>query len=710
MQTRIKNNTSISYILVGKESPFVSPILPPEAFEENSVLSFIRHCPEDIFQIYSPRDYLALNLIKEFGGYDFQSTTYEGILQMPQYKNKLILYFIDCEAGNHLEIHKALTQSDHSLIYFNFFSKSGYVKTGVLNEVVDPTDFISKIFNNQAQILKQLRSSIEELLPFVSMDNRDYNKYHYFSPTQNNYHLINSLLGNFCIDLSYFRNQNDMMKETDEASNNPDLWTRQNMQVDQILKIDNFTMALYKLEAVKLYTHNEPRYAPLILIFPFHNPSLKVMYDKKKIAPIMMEQTNNYVSFSDSPTVSFAGEIIRRRLHFIDDVAMLHASFKRSPLIRMPVKGKTLYTELSFIGPLSFGNMERPGYRRKLKKLITRIGSELADKYMSLEMQSILTKRDSQIVVISDLPIEWIEINGVPLSFTHDICRLPETTMHSLMRHYVFNNMFNHSISKNILKKTLVIFGCDESNFQHWQNIANNLSDEIGFKTAKCTSLADIKKAIIENKPELLIFDCHGQYDKSKNQTYLLIGEEQLTQDYLVKNNLGAPLVFISACGTAPTYSFVDSISNGFFETGAMSVTTTYLPISIHGGSMIYIRLLQQLSMASNQAIHKNWLNFVSHIIRTSVIHNMHLSARANGGLTKEEYTVENSRTLVESMFFKKRRELFIRLELEIKKLPVDEKKPFSNMIPEYLFYSTLGRADLILFESWKEKHEEINT
>ena len=48
----------------------------------------------------------------------------------------------------------------------------------------------------------------------------------------------------------------------------------------------------------------------------------------------------------------------------------------------------------------------------------------------------MMQKRVSQIVAMTDLPIEWTMIDGVPLAFSHDVCRLPETPIPSLLSIY----------------------------------------------------------------------------------------------------------------------------------------------------------------------------------------------------------------------------------------------------------------------------------
>jgi hypothetical protein len=99
-----------------------------------------------------------------------------------------------------------------------------------------------------------------------------------------------------------------------------------------------------------------------------------------------------------------------------------------------------------------------------------------------------------------------------------------------------------------------------------------------------------------------------------------VLGNEILTADTIVKHVIHAPLVFLSACNTAPTYGTINSIANAFFETGSLTVTTTYLPINVNSGSVLYLRLLNNLQMVARDGIHQNWLAFLSHLIRTSII------------------------------------------------------------------------------------------
>ena len=61
---------------------------------------------------------------------------------------------------------------------------------------------------------------------------------------------------------------------------------------------------------------------------------------------------------------------------------------------------------------------------------------------------------------------------------------------------------------------------------------------------------------------------------------------------------------------------------------------------------------------------------------------------------------------LTELMFFEKRKDVYIEIQnMDYHGLKLD----IQNLPNEYLYYSHLGRADLIEFESWSEKRVKIN-
>lgn len=150
----------------------------------------------------------------------------------------------------------------------------------------------------------------------------------------------------------------------------------------------------------------------------------------------------------------------------------------------------------------------------------------------------------------------------------------------------------------------------------------------------------------------------------------------------------------------------VYTLANGFVQSGSLAVTSSYLPLDVSESSTVYLRLLEQLSVASSQSIHKNWLAFISHILRSSYIHQAFYNYYKNTKKSIVDVAVNGLSTqyLTRSMIFDCRRKVYEELHagLDVEGIHVDT----SHKIPHYLMYTTLGRADLIDFESY---HEELN-
>jgi len=461
----------------------------------------------------------------------------------------------------------------------------------------------------------------------------------------------------------------------------------------------------------------DSKLSPIVLVLPFHNPDLKKIHGGKAlIDTIQVEQTENYINVIETKEdidleMYTAGiKVLRMRLNYLDDVAFLHSSFLYSPIIRFPIYGKSIYRELSFFRTQAFPNLTTPKNWRKIKKSIFKFGKILSDKILSDKLSKLIKARDGQVVCISDVPIEWLLIDGVPLSFSHDVCRLPETSLHGLMSIFASNKTMSYSIPEEVLEHTLVIMGSDETHFRVWQDHVIDLSKSKKFIVRECNSIEEVKKAVLEFNPHILIFDCHGDYDEKTRSSFLWIGDEKLCGEDVIQNNIFAPIIFLSACGTAPTYGTINPIGNAFFETGSISITSTYLPISVEAGSVLYIRILHMLEKASKNGLHKNWLSFVSHIIRTSWIIEAYGKALGQEKAINKQTLIEsNSNDLIESMFFSKRRKIFKEMDNRISKLTTSNRLFFSEIIPEYLLYSNLGRSDLIYFDSWKKEHLDKN-
>lgn len=544
-----------------------------------------------------------------------------------------------------------------------------------------------------------------------------------FLPAAINTQTMNSMVGNW----GYHRVktpqeiQHQASIEATEAVKFIDHFNRQNILTEQIKKLYAIEKEARRLFEV-IPRFRDQFYAPLILALPYNSKDTRKAFANIKFAcpeerniakdlefVLSQEQTRNYCFTPEferfrQQNPGMLGSLIQylfqSRSLFLDFAGQLHATFRFSPYLRLPLQGIRINRELSFVGAELNSQLTFSNDRRAMTKIITNIGNMLEANTLSPETKEILKRRPSQIVAFSDLPVEWMNVDGIPLGFTHDICRLAESPISGLLTHHQINLFQKYKVPRNIIQKTLVVFGCRDDAFRRWQDQVDQLSRSLGFKTCICNSLDELADNLSRFRPEFLIIDSHGGTDLSNHQSYIYMGTEKVYPKDIVEKGIFAPLVFISACNTAPTYNSINTIANALFEVGSLVVTSAYMPLDIKDSSILYIRILNQLSQAAIHFYHKNWLAFISHILRTSFI--LSPLIRDNDLEKAEEKGIVNraqkvGEELTHSMLFENRRKLYE--DLHSGKILNELHADYSNITPHYLLYSTQGRADLIEFE-----------
>jgi hypothetical protein len=545
-----------------------------------------------------------------------------------------------------------------------------------------------------------------------------------FTPSRVNTQVINAIQGNWGFRKDY--PQEDILKmrtaSSSNALNEKDGSTRQRVLLKQIKKIRLLEdLQARKLGDIKL-TEEQYR-SPLLLAAPYTSvemrkplKSVKGMTPAEQKKAKLIEEVLD-VDYTKSYTISrsrgklqsnedllsfikIQSRIVSGRMVIFDNIALLHCSFRFSPYFRMPILGKNINAELSFVGIEKLDAVTQSRARNEgIRKTMEKVGAKIVSTALCPEIVDYIKEDCAQIVAMSDLPIEWMMIDGVPLGFSHDVCRLPETPIQNLLSQYVESKFTPFAIPRDILEHTLVVYGNDESAFVQVQDAVETLKGKLGFQTRRCLSKEAFFDIIKDIAPILLIIDTHGGVDPDTHQSYLMMGNDVITGEDVIQNGIHSRLVFLSACNTFTTYNTVSSIANAFFEAGAIAVTTSYMPLDLFPATTLYCRLLNNLSIAAKKSIHRNWLSFMSHLLRTSYIH----SPMQNH---PEKMSPELANTLADlstsSMDFHKRRHIYRDLNTNpfTKGLGAD----YDYIIPHYLMYSTIGRADLIRFQSFMEK------
>jgi hypothetical protein len=243
--------------------------------------------------------------------------------------------------------------------------------------------------------------------------------------------------------------------------------------------------------------------------------------------------------------------------------------------------------------------------------------------------------------------------------------------------------------------------------YEHQINL-NKTQGDLPYKTAHIQSKDDFFRIVNEVRPHLLIIDSHGDFKNQTEGSYIWFGNEKVTGNEIVEKLPQIPLVILSCCWGTPIYGNSNTIAQAFFERGSFSVISTFLPVSVNSGFALYYRILNNLNYATKNGIHENWMNFVSHNIRTSYITDLFIPILEKFSmdiLDYESYLKLRTDWSVKCMYrktrdsaYKEAKEAVLECVKSSHKSRVEHLLKCNDLIPEFMLYTHLGRGDLIKF------------
>jgi hypothetical protein len=694
-----------------------------------TALGLLRTFPKDLIQLQHAADYFEfcfqVVIRKGIDLFTLPNNLFNGPIQQNKeifmslskgFNNDLVkVFLIDAAIDNHEQIAQMIND-----IRFSYFVMVGRPTESDLHYYDasrcfgDAHEFI--------QILEKDLPSINEALPddynlkietfnfAINPQADEYNKNYPAHLSHNNYFILNQILANY-------------WQRKPEEFTKPDIplfsQQRVSIQLQQCWVIDSLAAHLWDAQPA---TPIEAKMPPLIVVAPFHFPrhekllarSLTDKMEKMWFRLFRTEQQLDYTYIVDNDIaeklkpeeVATVLKQIAQRLIRLDHVAYLHAQLNYSPVIRLPLVGKSLNMDLSHF------KKAFPNKKSAINK-IGIIGETMRTKMVAEPFKDFIKARNGQIVFISDLPMEWLKLGNYPICLTHDVCRIPDFNFTGLLNNFIKNQRLTFTIRPDILKRTLIIHCAsdEDGSMQQLFKVFDDMHAKLGYINIRCTSVAEISEAVSTHRPDLLILDCHGSFNEKDLSSYLIIDQKRkvfLTGEDIIQHRISAPLVFISACSTMPNYGYVKFISDAFFQAGAFSVTATFLPIDMRDALVLILRLLTNLKPLNAKVVFSNWLAFISHILRSVLVHETVRKVREKYNLQEHIDDNKIAEILGELMMFHKRESAFDNLREYLQSINPAIKLVFDDLDHEWLSYTTIGRADLIYFENWVQQHQKI--
>lgn len=355
---------------------------------------------------------------------------------------------------------------------------------------------------------------------------------------------------------------------------------------------------------------------------------------------LQIKNFNNGIISSDLENNILLRELESER-GVLDSIISICAANTIAPVIKLPASNSDF---LSIIRLLAEQDREDHG---KIQKIMLSLKEVFSKKFSNI-LDYISGSRNSRLQFISNIPYEWASQDGLPLMVRHDVSRIPIFPTDVSFKLLLNNNpiLFNTKDMENILiirsfadddpiKNHLydAIQVCNNSEEfykkEHIENligivdedIIENIIDErldVNVKIIDVDGKDDFIKAINENNFVITVFDMHGGYDEN-NGGFLLLKDGPVYLNSVTNDIDVSPIIILSACDTSPVDKGSDSVSDGFFRSGAITLISSALPIHSGLSSIFVARLLERIRMLLPIELkirRIRWSTFVSGMIR----------------------------------------------------------------------------------------------
>ncbi|UXH77918.1 CHAT domain-containing protein [Roseateles amylovorans] len=282
---------------------------------------------------------------------------------------------------------------------------------------------------------------------------------------------------------------------------------------------------------------------------------------------------------------------------------------------------------------------------------VARLTERLGAKARSLVNEEFLKRIDAPekaciegIKLVTDLPLELMPSNGIPIGLRFDTSRLspfpgnlfwgtnmappvhlPVSAFHNVL---IIRSFSDDDPIRCVLEQALETFA--GGGFTH-----------VKYRFVDVSTEAEFIETIQAFDGAVMIFDGHGRYDTDLGMGSLVVGGAPLDMWALKRKCQLPPVVMFSACDTQPIDGSHSSVATAALACGARAVLATMFPVNAKDSALMLARTLYRLDAFLPFAVKifpmLTWRHVVSGMLRMS--HTTEsarsLDKRAHLGLTE---------------------------------------------------------------------------
>ena len=264
-----------------------------------------------------------------------------------------------------------------------------------------------------------------------------------------------------------------------------------------------------------------------------------------------------------------------------------------------------------------------------VRKLLGKIGSSISN---TLGTEGIrLIKGSSRITAFTNFPIGLAILpgNSAPLSCCVPVSLLPAQPLTRCLQHEMLRRPIVY-LRKNL---RVLVAECLHPtdpirpiSMQGWMMVQEMVQEHPGTTCdiLEVSSPRQLHDYLSSGNYQVLILSAHGHYDKAKNVSALVIGDQRV-----IGPELGAmpPLVILSACHTAPRGRGSVGVADLLLAGGASAILASLVAIDVRKNALLMVRLFTYIMETIRGNEHHRAIDEIWHRVASSNAVNEVLSA-----------------------------------------------------------------------------------
>ena len=283
---------------------------------------------------------------------------------------------------------------------------------------------------------------------------------------------------------------------------------------------------------------------------------------------------------------------------------------------------------------------------QRFVRLFATVQKALEDAVGS-ELLELISETEGGIKLVTDAPLEWLPIKGLPLGLRYDCSRVTAIPGNLMVGELVLPNSLHFHADD--FTNVLVISAFDATDpirylIQGALNTGEQMwRDRLTIRTTEVHHEGEFCDALNAYDGNILVFDGHGRHDEGTEGATLSIGDSDVDVWSLRGKARIPPVVVLSACDTQAADRSHATTANAFLAAGARAVLGTLLPIEAGRAAVFIGRMLYRLADffpatigVRGEAI--QWSEFVSGMLRMQLLTDLLRPYLENGLLNPEEY------------------------------------------------------------------------